>query len=253
MAIEKVSLTLDQYPSVPHLNLLNVSPFCLKVEVYLRLRGFDFQTRTFFNPWRSRTGRFPRLWVQEKEVTDSFQILQLLEGKFPSGALDRSLDAQQLRQSFLLQRIFDLDFYRILLFHRWIDETGFSSLQKHFMPLFPKGTGRVALPILRTAIRSEARELGILDWSQAEIFRHGREILNHVANAFSSEPFLFGKKPCTVDCVAYSFLSSLEKVPAQSSEFYDALLGQERLLRFLRDFESALLECDAPRIHRDLA
>ncbi len=243
------SFTLEQYPGVPTSGLPSVSPFCIKVEAYLQLRKLPYVDRRFFTARVSPTGRLPRLQIDGKGMTDSFHILGALENILPKSRLDRELSPEQGHQSILIQRFLDLEFYRILLFHRWVDDSGFFAVKASFSPLFPYGTGKLALRILRASLRKEARELGLYEWTPAQIYAQGERVLRALEGLLSEREFLFGAKPAVADCAMYAFLVSLAKVPS-ATPFYRAYLKISRLHQFVAAFERALAEphLDALRV-----
>ena len=73
-------IELVQFP--PAFGLLNASPFCMKVEVFLRLAGLPYSCNTRLPPFRSPTGKFPALRDGTTWIGDSEAILAYLQQQY---------------------------------------------------------------------------------------------------------------------------------------------------------------------------
>lgn len=67
---------LHQYPSV--WSLPSLSPFCVKVETYLRMAAIPYQIVWQNNPRRGPKGKFPVLEDKGKMIPDSSFIIDYL-------------------------------------------------------------------------------------------------------------------------------------------------------------------------------
>ena len=66
-------LTLYQFE--PALGLPNTSPFCMKLETYLRMTGLDYQVDTSADVRKAPKGKLPYIEDQGKIIPDSNFIL----------------------------------------------------------------------------------------------------------------------------------------------------------------------------------
>lgn len=72
-------IRLHQYP--PAFGLSSLSPFCIKVEAYLRMAGIPFESVPEVNPWKGPRGRMPYIEARGEKIHDSDQILEYLEAR----------------------------------------------------------------------------------------------------------------------------------------------------------------------------
>ena len=82
-------LTLFQF--APAFNVPNLSPYCLKVETYLRMAGLPYQVKTLGDPRKAPRGKLPFIKLDGQVITDSALILRALSSQ--GADLDAHLDA----------------------------------------------------------------------------------------------------------------------------------------------------------------
>ena len=82
-------IILHQFP--PAFDLPNASPFCMKLELYLRMAGLPYRNRYTLELHRAPKGKLP--WIDDDGTTvaDSGFIIEYLKGKY-GDPLDGKLD-----------------------------------------------------------------------------------------------------------------------------------------------------------------
>ena len=81
-------IKLYQYPT--DWDLPNVSPFCMKMETYLRLAQIPYETVTIVDPRKSPKGKLPYIDDNGQIIADSSFIIDYLKNKY-NVALDSKL------------------------------------------------------------------------------------------------------------------------------------------------------------------
>ena len=78
-------ITLHQFP--PALGLPNASPFCLKLELYLRMAGLPYRNRYTLELHKAPKGKLP--WIDDDGVTlaDSGLIIEYLKGRYGDSSM----------------------------------------------------------------------------------------------------------------------------------------------------------------------
>jgi len=227
-------IILHQYPDA--FGFSSLSPFCLKVETYLRLAGLDFEVCIERNPLRGPRGKMPFIECDGAVISDSHWILDHLEGKH-GHPLDGWLSASERAVVFSVRRMLDEDLIRVILYSRWIDDRGWEVLSREFYPLFPLGLRRLVLAWLRRRQRARARGMSILEFSPEEVYRLGEQHLASLSSMLGESQYLLGGQPSTADAAAYAFLSTILKTPIPVP-LRTSLLADPRLARYCERIDS---------------
>lgn len=207
-------IILHQYPAV--YGISSLSPFCIKVEIYLKLCGLPYKIVTERNPGRGPKGKMPFIEDGDVRVGDSSLIISYLKEKY-GDPLDKDLTPSQRSMGVAIQRLCEDHLYWVLLYARWGDADGFLATQKAFSPMFPIGTGAYILHIIRRRLVKQGRAHGLLRHSRAEIYQFGFDDLNAITHLLrDAAKFLFGKNPSTYDVVVYTFLLVILNEPTQT-------------------------------------
>ena len=84
--------------------LPSVSPFCLKLDAYLRIAGIPFQTVVDATPFRGPKGKLPWIEHDGNKIGDSGFIIEYLERRFGCDPSAR-LSAAERAVSLALRRL----------------------------------------------------------------------------------------------------------------------------------------------------
>src|SRR5262245_48963646 len=97
--------------------LPNISPFCIKVETYLRMAGLPYKA-CVGDPRKSPNRKLPAIDDDGQFVCDSSLILTHLKHKY-GDKLDAKLTVEQRALGQLLRRTFEEGFYWSLVYAQW--------------------------------------------------------------------------------------------------------------------------------------
>lgn len=205
-------ITLYTMPGTSDLESL--SPFCTKVEVYLKLQRLPYERKNG-NPRRSPKGKLPVIDVDGTTVADSSTILAHLE-RTAERPLDRGLDAAARAQAHVLKRLFEESLYWSMLWSRWADDEGWVALKKVIDPLVP-GPLRFFVPALvRRSLVASVVAQGTGRHSRDEIYALGRADLEAISTLLGDRPYMVDRELRTIDVIAYSFLACITLWPQAS-------------------------------------
>lgn len=122
-----MSVTL--YKFGPLMGLPDPSPFCFKLETYLRMAGIDYTV----SPDRKKkapTGKRPFVVDEDgKLMADSGLIIDQLESRH-GHPVDGKLTLSERGESLAFQRLMDEHLYWVMVYGRWLDPEGV----RHFTP-----------------------------------------------------------------------------------------------------------------------
>lgn len=198
-------LALHQFP--PGGGLMNLSPFCMKVEVFLRLAGLDYRCVDAM-PLRTPKGKLPVLHDGVLRVADSEAIvlhLQRAHAAHMPPALREAPRGAQLA----LRRLVEEDLYFALLWLRWIDATGWRFTSASFFGRLPAPVGSLVGALIRRKMRRDLIGQGTGRHTPGEIAARAIADLDAVEAMLAGEPYFGGAEPGTIDATVYAFLANL--------------------------------------------
>ncbi|WP_070971142.1 glutathione S-transferase family protein [Vibrio sonorensis] len=221
-------------------DVADISPFCIKVETYLRFIDVKFELRTTNNR-RSQTSKLPVLQIDDEYVSDSNQIIARLERQSQS-SLDASLNESQRITGRLLRSAIEQDFYFLMMWHYYQDEQGFEiywpELKRYCCEI---GVRPWLLPFVKKAVRRKFLKVlhaqGTGRKNREEVEEEACEILSLIASILANKSFIHGEKPTTIDATVYGFLSRVLFSPFEG-KVKDHLQKQDNLVNYCKRIQT---------------
>lgn len=190
---------------------INPSPFCLKVETYLRLAGLPFRSVPSA-PFTAPKRKLPYIVDQGRRIPDSGQIIAYLKATY-GDPLDRGLSPEQQALGHLIRRTCEDSLYFALLWARWLDPPGWTALR----PALFGGLPPVARDLLPLVVRRSVAKViygqGCGRHSREEIYALGIADLDAIAVQLEARSFAVADHPTSFDACLYAFLLSLTRPP----------------------------------------
>jgi glutathione S-transferase len=208
-----IELTLHQPPTRPW-GTPNLSPFCIKLETYLRIAEIPYQLGKFVRGDAPK-GKIPYVRLDGKPLGDSQLVIEELERRLAAehkSALDAGLSPRDAALARLTRRTIEEGFYFNLVYARWSLDDGFAAVRDELKKLVP---GFVA-PLIRRAVRTKLDGQGTGRHSRDEVMAAGAADLDAVAELLADRPYLLGDRPRVVDCTLYGFLEAVLGFPIDS-------------------------------------
>jgi glutathione S-transferase len=206
-------ITLYQFP--PAFGLPNASPFCLKLELYLRMAGLPYGNRYTLDLHRAPKGKLP--WIDDDGtvVADSGLIIDHLKNKY-GDPLDSDLTPAQRAAGLAITRLFEEHLYWTVLHDRWISAAGWAMTRPGFFGAMPWPL-RVIVPwVARRGIRAELHGQGMGRHTPEQIHALGVADVDALAALLGDQAFFLGAKATSVDAVAAAFLANILMVPLET-------------------------------------
>ena len=201
----------------PALSLPNASPFCMKLETYLRMTALPFEIpcATLRHLQQAPKGKMPYIEDQGKFVADSSFIIDYLKTTY-GDPLDGWLDARQRAVALALQRLLEENLYWAVIYTRWVEPQGWELTRTAFFGKLPLPLKWVLPSLARRGIIKELHGQGMGRHSREEIMAIGKRDISALADFLSDKPYFMGEQPCSLDASAYAFLANLLWVPLES-------------------------------------
>jgi glutathione S-transferase len=209
-------LTLHQPPAA--WGIPNPSPFCAKLETYLRMADIPYRTARPSVRVMPK-GKVPYIVDGEdgRVIGDSGLIIEYL-AKTRGDPLDGGLDRAARVRGHLVRRMLEEHFYFAYAHLRWTSRAAWPHLVEAFGPLFPPLLRRAGTAYLRRNTLRHTHHQGVGRHSRAEVLALVAADLDALSALLGDSPFLLGERPTSVDATGYGFLLQIHRVPWESEE-----------------------------------
>jgi glutathione S-transferase len=210
-------VTLNKY--LPAWGLSDFSPFCVKVETYLRMTKVPFRA-VVADGRKAPKQKLPFIEDGGKIVCDSRDIIDHFEAKLER-PLDAELSPRERALAVAFRALIEEEMYFLTLVQHWHQESNFIT----FVPALREygkalGVPRLLTPLILRSIRKQVmRDV----WGQGagrhttdEVDRRLREGLDAIASQLGDGRYFFGDRPRVIDATVYAFSSWMLDVPLES-------------------------------------
>nr|CAD7441823.1 unnamed protein product [Timema bartmani] len=209
---EKDIIYLYQFSRTPVLPSL--SPFCLKVETWLRLAALKYENVDHKMKFRSKKGQLPFVELNGEEIADSAIILKELGQRYEKD-LDAGLTNDQKNMAHAM--ISMIENHLIWVVTWWRSKYPENVLKGYKVNLQHALGTKIPNGILNfffkfTFGRKGAKKVkaqGIGVHKPEEIMEFGQNDLKVLSDMLADKPFFFGDEPTTLDVVAFASLAQI--------------------------------------------
>lgn len=208
---EKDVIYLYQFTRTPVLPSL--SPYCLKVETWLRLAGLKYENVDHRMKYKSKKGQLPFIEVNGEEIADSAIIIKELGQRYNTD-LDAGLTAEQRNVAHANISMIENHFAWVVKFWRTKNPstmlTGYKMDLQHITDKkWPKPVLEFIFKIKfkRAAKKVKAHGIGVHKPEEIEEFGHND--LCVLSDLLGDKEFFFGDSPTTLDVVAFANLAQV--------------------------------------------
>ena len=208
---------IQLYQFAPAFGLPNASPFCMKLETYLRMAGVPFEIPRFSlkDLQKAPKGKLPYIVDGTRTVADSSLIIDYLKSTH-GDPLDNWMNAEQRAVALAWQRLLEEHLYWVALYVRWVEAEGWALTRQVFFKGLSAPLSWIVPPMARRGMRQELHGHGMGRHSREEVHALGCRDLTALADFLGDKPFMMGEQPCSLDAVVYAFLANLLWVPLEN-------------------------------------
>lgn len=198
-------ITLFQFPQTG--NIPNLSPFCMKVETYLRMCKIPYQVKESMNPRKAPRKKFPYIQYGDQILSDSSLIIARLEADSDT-PLNHHLDAQQRAETLCVQRMLEDHFYWTMVYSRWCSKAGWPKWSASFRKKFPPIINTLILSFIKNKAVKQLNAQGMGRFDDETVHDFSLEDLSALNIKIGNRAYYFNNQPSTLDAIIYSFLAS---------------------------------------------
>lgn len=206
-------IKLHQFPS--RKNLPNMSPFCMKLETYLRMAKLPFEIVTSMNPGKAPKGKLPYINDGEKIIADSGLIIDYLKQTY-GDSLDQHLSEQQKAEALAWRRLMEEHLYWALVYSRWIDEANWPKMRSRVFGRLPFLMRSFIANRVQKRVRNRLIGHGMGLHTQMEVYQLAMQDLFAIATHLGEKPFFMGDEPTSIDACVYAYLANFIETDMQS-------------------------------------
>ncbi len=187
------------------------SPFCLKMEAYLRLAGLPFQKRRG-NLRKSPKGQLPVIEDDGRIVADSRFIIEYLKGKY-GDPIDGHLTAADKATQHAWRSMCEESLYWTIVYSRWIDDAGWKVFGPLLFGFLPGPLKVLVPPLVRRRVARTLNGQGTLRHSREEIYALGLRDVDALATLLGDRIYMLGDRPTSLDATAAGWLINILHAP----------------------------------------
>jgi glutathione S-transferase len=216
--------------------LPSVSPFCLKLDTYLRMVDIPFEVVIDATPFGAPKKKLPAIEHRGRFIGDSSFVIEYLEREFDCDpGRDLSAAEQAVAQAF--KRLIEENLYWTMVYDRWLVDSNWRKFRDVVLVGIAPPVRRIIGPIARRGVRRSLKGQGIGIHSTEEIHAIGSRDLGAVADFLGDKPFLMGDTATGIDATAYGFLANILLAPI-ASPIRDEGLARRNLVDYLERIQS---------------
>lgn len=217
-------------------DVCDASPFCVKVEAYLRLAGLPYETLSGAQYLRKAPkGKLPYIEDNGRIVPDSSFILKYLKETYGDN-IDSHLSDIDKAIAHAFIKMIDENLYWVLVHARWRLEHNATTLNKLFFRDIPFPLNKIIAFKAHDDVKKALYKQGIGRHSKDEIAEIGNLDLKALSDFLGNKTYFFGDKPTSLDITAYGILSQMILVSVFSAPIFDKAKSYKNLVEFTNRF-----------------
>ena len=196
-------------------NAPNISPFCTKLETYLRMADIPYQIAPGDASMRQAPkGKVPYVLFEGQLVSDSSRIIAHLKQRL-GDTLDAQLTSEQRALGHLLQRTLEEGTYwGAVVYERWYEDANFEELRRvYFRPVLGPLLRWVVPDLMRRRMLGALYGQGTSRHDRAWVLQTVQRDMEAISSFLGTQSYLFGEQPCSFDAVLYAFAAAIWKTP----------------------------------------
>src|SRR5262245_2505981 len=205
-------IKLFQFPRM--FGIPNLSPFCCKLETWLRIMRVPYEVVDMSDPRKGPKGKLPFIEDAGIRIADSSRIVDHLvktRGIDP----DARLNISQRAIALLAQRTLEEHYAFVLAYTHLVRDDGLKHTGARF-----DSVPAIVRPLVARAVLGRIKTLlwhqGILRHSDQEILESGLRDRRAVLTVMCDGPFFFGDEPTGVDAIVFGPLATSVLTPIES-------------------------------------
>jgi glutathione S-transferase len=193
---------------------ISASPFCLKLETYLRMAEIPYEV-VIGDMGKAPKGKLPYIEDNGKTIADSNLIIEYLKTTY-GDRVDRSLSKADKAISLAMCRLIDENLYWVIVYSRWIDPTNWQKTKADYFNFLPAPLRLFVPNLARKSVIDSLKGHGIGKHTPQEIYEIGCRDLAALSDFLGDKKFMMGDEPTSIDAVVYAVVTNIIWAPIPS-------------------------------------
>ncbi|XP_053565079.1 failed axon connections homolog [Bombina bombina] len=199
----KDAIILHQF-SRPNNGVPSLSPFCLKLETYLRMADLPYQN--YFDGKLSPQGKMPWIEYNNTRVSGTEFIIDFLEDKLGVG-LNKNLNPHERAVSRAVTKMVEEHFYWTLAYCQWVDNLHETQKMLSINGPLSDLLKWILCHLTKGIVKREMYGQGIGRFSEEEIYTLMEKDMRSLAGLLGDKKYLMGPKFSTLDATVFGHLA----------------------------------------------
>jgi glutathione S-transferase len=195
--------------------LASASPFCLKLETYLKASKIPYKNVPNADIRKSPKGKMPYIEHEGKLIGDSGFIIKYLEGLY-GNKLDAHLSEEEKGIALSITRMIEDNLYWISCYSRWVEEKNWTTLKSTIFAAMPALLRSFVPYVLRKKVKKQLVGQGFGLHSRDEIYQIGKENIQALSQILGEKKYIMGDQFSSVDAVVFGALANIIWHPIES-------------------------------------
>lgn len=223
------------YAYGPAWGCADLSPFCVKLQTWLRMAGLPYESRVG-NVRKMPKRKLPAVELDGQVTGDSALIIEQLRQRHGDPLGDDTLDPGTRAQARALRAMIEAELYFAAAYLRWADEDAWPVYEPEITGYIRRvGVPRLLAPLAARAARREVlaqlHAQGMGRHTAAQVGAIGVECLTALADYLGDKPFMLGAEPRTLDATVFAVVHCLLLAPFESP-LTDCLRARPNLVAY---------------------
>lgn len=220
-------------------DVCDASPFCAKVEAYLRMAKLPYEVRCGASYlWKAPKGKLPFIEDNGNVIADSSFILDYLSTTY-GDSLDSGLSREDKAVAHAFSKLIEENLYWTLVHARWKLEHNRTALQNVFFGDIPFPINKIVARVARRNLQQQLYQHGMGRHSDKEIATLGAHALQALSDFLGGKRYFLGNKPTSLDASAYGILVEMIRVPVFTAPIFDKAKSYPNLADYTERFHNA--------------
>lgn len=223
--------------------LVSVSPFCLKLDAFLRLAKIDHDSITAATPFAGPKKKAPWIEYDGQTLGDSAFIIDFLKQEYQV-TVDADLTEADQGKAIAIQRMVEENLYWAMVYDRWRRPENWPILKQSVLGDIPALLRFFLAPFARRSVRKQLKGHGMGLHTTDEIASIARKDIDALAAMLGTRDWFLSDRPGLTDATVFSLLANIAFVPF-ASPMKDMIAQHSNLTGFLERFRAEVYPEDA--------
>lgn len=199
---------LHVFPRVMAKCVPNISPFAMKVEMWLRMNDIPYQIVDHMG--FSSKSQTPFIMFNEEEIPDSNFMIEYLSKYFKKDSYKGiAKEKQAVARSFL--KMMEENTTWSIFWYRYVEHM--PEYRDYIKFQVPEEIQEKMAAGLSSGVRDRAWKHGIGRHSSDEIYKIGSDDIRAISTYLGDKKYFLGDTPSLIDCTMFGFLTQILFVP----------------------------------------